>query len=614
MHLFRRASRVARLALLAAALATGFGVPPAVQAADAPDPSDIVLVLDFSLSILDDETTRTAFADALDRIADRVDAIRDTLVLGDMTVSVVLFATSAAEDSGCVDLSFRDNPGAVEQFASCLGEFADTYRNGGNPALTERIGLDTNYVAAMEVAAERLPADSTRPAIIFFTDGRHDVEGVPPSEVIPARDRLFGNRSPFGLLPVGLGVDPENRVALEQGLTNLRVTDLERCEGGALQWPTVAFETAEAAGQAVAVALQDVSCTFTVAPTATPVPPPTPTPAPATPVPTQTAGGVREIRLFPGDGSADLRWTEPPDVATSPVEGYQARCAPADGGDPVESDVVSETSAVVEGLVNGVEYRCEVAAVRGGAVGAWVAASGTVAPFGPPPAPNKPSVQPQDRSVRISVTMPAEAPVSAIAYECSSDGGQTWAVRREFEGTPQAAEVNALTNGTEYVCRAIATNASGAGDPSPLSDAFRPCAGLIDCNPAALPLIVALVALLALALAWLLWRWYASRRVWVTAQVDNFFTVTLGRGPNVGMSFVRPGRYRETTGVTPAEGRDAEVRIRYRGSDRFDVRTADSRQRATVGRVVQVVDSKGVAHRVVLGAYDQEPQPLRREA
>jgi hypothetical protein len=66
--------------------------------------------------------------------------------------------------------------------------------------------------------------------------------------------------------------------------------------------------------------------------------------------------------------------------------------------------------------------------------------------------------------------------------------------------------------------------------------------------------------------------------------------------------------------VTPVEGRDAEVRITYRGSDRFDVRTAESRQRATVGRVVQVVDSKGVAHRVVLGAYDEEPQPLRREA
>ena len=616
MHLFRRASRSVRLVLLVATLMTAFAVPPATHAAEAPEASDIVIVLDYSGSILQDEPTRTAFGDALDGLADRVDAIAETLVQGDMTVSFVIFASSAVVDNRCVDLSLRDNADAVAQLSQCLRDFAETYREGGNPSLIDLIGDDTNYVDAMDVAAELLPEDSTRPAIIFFTDGRHDVEGVAVDEVIPARDRLFAERSPFGLLPVGLGVAPDDRAALEQGLVDLRLlNDLERCEGGELEWPNVIFETAEEAGQAVGVALQDVSCTFTVEPTPTPAPSPTPVPTPTpTPVPSQAPAGVREIQMFPGDASIDLRWTEPADVATVPVEGYQARCTPANGGDPVQTDVVTDSAVVVEGLANGASYRCEVAAVRGGELGGWTAASGSLAPFGPPPAPNKPVIQPQDRSAMISVTIPADAPITGIAYECSPDGGQTWAVRREFEGAPQTAEVNALTNGTDYVCRAIASNASGAGEPSALSDVFRPCAGLIDCNPIVLPILVVLVALLGLALGWLLWRWYASRRVWITAQVDSFYTVTLGRGPSVGMSFARPGRYREPTGVTPAEGRDAEVRITYRGSDRFDVRTADSRQRATVGRVVQVVDSKGVAHRVVLGAYDQEPQPLRREA
>jgi Fibronectin type III domain len=615
MHLFRRASRALRLTLLAAALVTGFGVPPATRAAEAPEPSDIVIVLDYSSSILDDEVTRAAFGDALDRIAARVDEISDTLVDGDMTVSFVLFASSAVEDSRCVDVSLRDNPEAVNRFADCLRDFGSTYRNGGSEPLAETIGTDTNYVDAMQVAAERLPADSTRPAIIFFTDGRHDIEGVPVSEVIPARNDLFADRAPFGLLPVGLGVNPVNRAVLEQGLSDLRmINELERCEGGLLEWPDVVFETAEDAGLAVAVALQDVSCTFTVPETPTPPPPRTPTPAPPTPEPTLTAAAVREIRMFPGDSSVDLRWTEPADVGTSPVEGYQARCTPSAGGEPVQSDVVTETSVVVEGLANGAEYRCEVATVRGGVPGAWTPASGVLTPFGPPPAPNKPNVQPQDRSALITVTIPAEAPVTGIAYECSPDGGRTWAVRREFEGGPQAAEVNALTNGVEYVCRAIASNAAGVGAPSPHSDAFKPCSGLVECNPLVVPIFGLLLAALALALGWLLWRWYASRRVWITAQVDNFYTVTLGRGPSVGMSFARPGRYREPTGVTPAEGREAEVRITYKGSDRFEVRSGDSRQRATVGRVVQVVDAKGVAHRVVLGAYDEEPQPLRREA
>ncbi len=86
MNLFRRASRAARFALLGAALATGFAVPPAALAAEEPEASDIVIVLDFSSSILDDEATRTAFADALDRLAARTEEIGDTLLLGDVTV------------------------------------------------------------------------------------------------------------------------------------------------------------------------------------------------------------------------------------------------------------------------------------------------------------------------------------------------------------------------------------------------------------------------------------------------------------------------------------------------------------------------------------------------
>ena len=51
-----------------------------------------------------------------------------------------------------------------------------------------------------------LPADSIRPEMTLFTDGKHDVKGIPVA-VQPARDRLFGSRSPFALLPVGMGLD-----------------------------------------------------------------------------------------------------------------------------------------------------------------------------------------------------------------------------------------------------------------------------------------------------------------------------------------------------------------------------------------------------------------------
>ena len=47
------------------------------------DPSDVVVALDFSSSILNDKPNRTQFANALDDIADRVEVIRDDLVNGE---------------------------------------------------------------------------------------------------------------------------------------------------------------------------------------------------------------------------------------------------------------------------------------------------------------------------------------------------------------------------------------------------------------------------------------------------------------------------------------------------------------------------------------------------
>ena len=143
----------------------------------------------------------------------------------------------------------------------------------------------------MEQAATHLPADAVRPAVILFTDGKHDVKGVPVSQVQPTRDRLFGNRTPFALLPVGMGLDPKDRGPLEAGLQNMRITrDMPPCVSGAtFEWPQVVFDTAEQAGNAVAVALQDASCTFTVAAT----PPPEPTPVPAAVVVPERRGHAR---------------------------------------------------------------------------------------------------------------------------------------------------------------------------------------------------------------------------------------------------------------------------------------------------------------------------------
>src|SRR4051812_26858298 len=166
---------------------------PNVHAA-APDRSEVVLVLDFSASILEDKTNRNRFGAALERIADRVDATSADLVAGDTTVTIVRFATRAADYPRCADLKLLANPAAVTRFANCLRGVAQGYRHGLSPPTTSALGIDTNYVAAMEQAAKHLPADAARPALILFTDGKHDVAGVPVSQVQPTLQALFGSR------------------------------------------------------------------------------------------------------------------------------------------------------------------------------------------------------------------------------------------------------------------------------------------------------------------------------------------------------------------------------------------------------------------------------------
>jgi len=190
-------TRFGRLTLPVAALVLGTQLAggmlaPSVHAAE-PDPSDIALVFDFSASILDDKANREKFAAALDGMADRVDATSADLVAGDATVSLVQFASKADDIAGCTELRLLNSPETVGRFAQCLRSVANSYRRGVRASLTNRIGIDTNYVAAMEQADKHLPDDSLRPAMILFSDGKHDVAGTPVSQVQPTRDRLFGN-------------------------------------------------------------------------------------------------------------------------------------------------------------------------------------------------------------------------------------------------------------------------------------------------------------------------------------------------------------------------------------------------------------------------------------
>ena len=68
MRRFDRATR-AIVTIVVGALLAGGSLAPVARAVT-PDPSDVVLVFDFSASILKDVANRTKFATALDAIAD----------------------------------------------------------------------------------------------------------------------------------------------------------------------------------------------------------------------------------------------------------------------------------------------------------------------------------------------------------------------------------------------------------------------------------------------------------------------------------------------------------------------------------------------------------------
>jgi hypothetical protein len=452
----------------------------------------------------------------------------------------------------------------------------------------------------MQRANSHLPPNAARPAIIFFTDGKHDVNGVPTNRVLPASDRLFRNRSPFAFLPVGMGLNASDRRSLEASLVALRVVrGMDPCDGQAsFEWPTVEFDSPEEAGGAVALALQNVTCTFTVAP-----PPATPPPA--------VPDAVRSVGLVPADASINLSWLPPENPGTTPIEDYQARCRPSAGGDWIGSAEghSTETTAIVGPLANDVPYVCEVAAVNGTGPGEWTPAPVTASPFGRPPPPAKPTATPKDHAAHLVTSISAPASVTAYRFECSADGGASWAIARDVAGAPEA-DVADLVNGANYVCRAFASNSRGLSDASPLSDAFRPCGSLFECNPAAAPLMAVVLLVLLLALVYAIWRWWTGRiRWWVTATIDDFDTVTLGRGPNVGLSLIRPQAGGHVTDVVPDPSPAADVRVRYRGGNKFDV-TANGRPiDASAGRPIELADAEGEPHIAVLRASPQPPRP-----
>ena len=590
--------RAAILAVVTSVAVASMSGASLVLGQAASEPSDVVLVFDVSDSILESEDgTNVEFADALDGIADRVDVVAADLASGNAVISFVVFARTAIQyPANCDGLALNGDPAAIDRFETCLRSIAGEYRAGTDAPVRDRIAtVATDHVAALVEAAELLPDTSSRAAVIFFTDGAHDPPGTArddedvPALVAPA----FEGRSPLAILPVGLGAGAG---AFESELAALYTAffrDMTPCPGRAsFAWPEVVFPSADAAGTAVALALQEVTCSFTVAPTAPPTQAPTPTPV--------ALGQPLGVQALAGNRSLTVQWL-PPTTGGDLVTDYVVRCTAASGGPPIEStegvSTVLETE--IGGLEPGVGYTCEVAATDGTTVGPWSEPSEATVVLGIPNAPSQPRVEPLDSAARLTVD--AAAGVEQYVYECTTGSGGPI---RGAGSTPTVV-VGGLTNGVTYTCVAFAESSVGRSPASPASASFSPCAGLLGCNPWLIFVIGGVVAAVLAGIAALVAQRYRRRnRAWVTAQVDGGENRPLGWGPELGIRldrdeggwFARP---------LPPEG--AAVRVRYAGENRFLVTTGTRSIYVHQGDAASLRDDEGALHNVTLRRYRDKP-------
>lgn len=344
------------LALTFAGMMVGGGAT-FVAAQSAEDPSSVVLVFDVSDSILgSDDGTNVEFAAALEDIADRVEVIAGDLTAGNATVSFVAFARRAIPyPADCQRLVLHGDAAAVTRFEDCLRRTAAEYRAGPKAPVKQRIKTAaTDHVAALDEAAKLLPDDSSRSAVIFFTDGGHNPPGTDRDheDVVAAVTPAFAGRTPLAILPVGLGTGAGAFETELRAIYDAFLRDMEPCEGRAtFAWPQVVFPSGDAAGAAVAVALQEVTCSFTVAPT----PAPTTAPTPSAPVVVLDIPGVPgQPRVEPMDAAARL--SVDPVTSGGPVEQYVYECTGAGGHTALGTG--PDPNVVVTGLVNDETFQC----------------------------------------------------------------------------------------------------------------------------------------------------------------------------------------------------------------------------------------------------------------
>ena len=242
--------------------------------------------------------------------------------------------------------------------------------------------------------------------------------------------------------------------------------------------PTASRATAAPRAPAPAPTPLRSSCRASTTATRTAAPSPRPmTPAPATsprrPPPSSSErrpSSAARSSSRRDQGALVLNTGDTVNDAGDTITSYTADCTSSDGGVP--SSATTETLPVnVTGLTNGSTYTCTLFATNSHGDGPSQGESNPLFSRSRSPAPpTRPTfVGPGNSKITVRSMPPDDSgdPITSYDVECdSTDGGTTGTA----SGSDSPIEVDGLDNTYTYTCEVRATNSSGTGLWSPMSE------------------------------------------------------------------------------------------------------------------------------------------------
>jgi hypothetical protein len=175
-------------------------------------------------------------------------------------------------------------------------------------------------------------------------------------------------------------------------------------------------------------------------------------------------GPATDVVAAPGNHEATVSFTPPPPDGLNAVGGYTVTASP---GGAQAMGIASPLS--VGGLRNGISYTFTVTAANAVGTGPASAPSNAVVPVGPPGAPAHVVAAGRNRRAIVRFSRPAAngEPITSFTIVAAPGGARATA-------PTSPATIGGLVNGRRYRVKVLATNATGAGPWSALSNVVIP--------------------------------------------------------------------------------------------------------------------------------------------